>query len=147
MARELREAIPFGQGPCFLIRDNDYKLGDVFDRVADGTDIEILPTSQRGETVIALSFERAPKGAIWTDRLSPERTALFGQDRYLALLRRRSKVRPYASCILRRSWKAMTEGCRQGRKSRPAGRLTETVQHEPRCDQPWCTEVRACRAI
>ena len=35
---------PFGEGPRFLIRDNDNKFGAAFDRVADGTDIEVLTT-------------------------------------------------------------------------------------------------------
>jgi putative transposase len=44
VAQQLREATPFGQGPRFLIRDNDDKFGQAFDRVADGTDIEVLTT-------------------------------------------------------------------------------------------------------
>jgi transposase InsO family protein len=44
VAQQLREATPFEQGPRFLIRDNDNKFGAAFDRVADGTDIEVLTT-------------------------------------------------------------------------------------------------------
>ncbi|MEJ2737000.1 MAG: integrase core domain-containing protein [Anaerolineae bacterium] len=44
VAQQLREATPFGEGPRFLIRDNDNKFGTAFDRVADGTDIEVLIT-------------------------------------------------------------------------------------------------------
>jgi transposase InsO family protein len=44
VAQQLREATPFGVGPRFLIRDNDHKFGAAFDRVADGTDIEVLTT-------------------------------------------------------------------------------------------------------
>jgi putative transposase len=44
VAQQLREATPFGEGPRFLIRDNDNKFGAAFDRVADGTDIEVLTT-------------------------------------------------------------------------------------------------------
>jgi transposase InsO family protein len=44
VAQQLREATPFGEGPRFLIRDNDDKYGDVFDRVADGSGIEVLTT-------------------------------------------------------------------------------------------------------
>jgi len=44
VAQQLREATPFGQGPRFLIRDNDNKFGEAFDRVAEGTDIEVLTT-------------------------------------------------------------------------------------------------------
>jgi putative transposase len=44
VAQQLREATPFGEGPRFLIRDNDNKFGAAFARVADGTDIEVLTT-------------------------------------------------------------------------------------------------------
>jgi putative transposase len=44
VAQQLREATPFGEGPRFLIRDNDNKFGTAFDRVADGPDIEVLIT-------------------------------------------------------------------------------------------------------
>jgi putative transposase len=44
VAQQLREATPFGEGPRFLIRDNDNKFGAAFARVADGSGIEILTT-------------------------------------------------------------------------------------------------------
>jgi putative transposase len=44
VAQQLREATPFGEGPRFLIRDNDNKYGDAFARLADGSGIEVLPT-------------------------------------------------------------------------------------------------------
>ena len=44
LAQQLREATPFGDGPRFLIRDNDNKFGAAFGRVADGTDVEVLTT-------------------------------------------------------------------------------------------------------
>jgi transposase InsO family protein len=44
VAQQLREATPFGEGPRFLIRDNDDKYGDAFARVADGSDIAVLST-------------------------------------------------------------------------------------------------------
>ena len=37
-------ATPFGEGPRFLIRDNDNKFGAAFARVAEGTGIEVLTT-------------------------------------------------------------------------------------------------------
>lgn len=43
-AQQLREATPFGDGPRFLIRDNDNKYGDAFAAVAAGTGIEVLRT-------------------------------------------------------------------------------------------------------
>jgi putative transposase len=44
VAQQLREATPFGEGPRFLIRDNDKKYGDPFQGVVDGSDIDILKT-------------------------------------------------------------------------------------------------------
>ena len=44
VAQQLREATPFGDGPRYLIRDNDSKYGASFTRVAAGTGIEELRT-------------------------------------------------------------------------------------------------------
>lgn len=44
LAQQLREATPFGDGPRYLIRDNDSKYGAYFARVAVGTGIELLRT-------------------------------------------------------------------------------------------------------
>jgi putative transposase len=44
VAQQLREATPFGEGPRFLIRDNDKKFGEQFQHVVDGADIEMLKT-------------------------------------------------------------------------------------------------------
>jgi putative transposase len=44
VAQQLREATPFGEGPHFLIRDNDKKFGEQFQHVVDGADIDILKT-------------------------------------------------------------------------------------------------------
>jgi putative transposase len=43
-AQQLREATPFGEGPRFLIRDNDGKFGPEFARVATGAGIKVLKT-------------------------------------------------------------------------------------------------------
>lgn len=43
-AQQLREATPFGEGPQFLIRDNDDKFGEAFTRVAEGAEINLLRT-------------------------------------------------------------------------------------------------------
>lgn len=40
-AQQLREATPFGEGPRFLIRDNDGKYGQHFAAVAEGSGIEV----------------------------------------------------------------------------------------------------------
>jgi putative transposase len=44
VAQQLREATPFGQGPKYLIRDNDSKYGVEFARVAAGAGIKVLKT-------------------------------------------------------------------------------------------------------
>jgi putative transposase len=41
-AQQLRQVTPFGTGPQLLIRDGDAKYGTAFDRVAEGTDIEVV---------------------------------------------------------------------------------------------------------
>jgi putative transposase len=43
-AQQLREATPFGEGPKYLIRDNDRKFGLEFERVANGAGIKVLKT-------------------------------------------------------------------------------------------------------
>src|SRR5207244_5358338 len=43
-AQQLREATPFGEGPRFLIRDNDDKYGPQFGHVAAGAGIKVLRT-------------------------------------------------------------------------------------------------------
>jgi putative transposase len=44
VAQQLREATPLGEGPRFLIRDNDKKYGVQFQHTAEGAGIEILKT-------------------------------------------------------------------------------------------------------
>jgi hypothetical protein len=44
LAQQLREATPFGEGPRYLIRDNDRKYGRLFANVATGRGIEVLRT-------------------------------------------------------------------------------------------------------
>jgi putative transposase len=47
VAQQLRNATPFGEGPRFLIRDNDDRFGVDFDRAAKGTGIRVLRTAVR----------------------------------------------------------------------------------------------------
>ena len=54
VARQLREATPFGQHPTYLIRDNDSKFGPAFARVAEDSGIEILRTAYRAPKMNAL---------------------------------------------------------------------------------------------
>jgi putative transposase len=44
VTQQLREATPFGEGPRFLICDNDGKFGDQFERVAEGSGIDVIHT-------------------------------------------------------------------------------------------------------
>jgi transposase InsO family protein len=48
VTQQLREATPFGEGPKYIIRDNDRKFGQrhtgQFDRLATGSGIEVLHT-------------------------------------------------------------------------------------------------------
>jgi putative transposase len=54
VAQQLREATPWGQGPRFLIRDNDDKFGGPFDIVAAGTGIQVLRTPVRAPNANAV---------------------------------------------------------------------------------------------
>ena len=47
MTQQLRDATAWGDGPSFLIHDNDAKFGTRFDDVAEGTGITILRTPVR----------------------------------------------------------------------------------------------------
>ena len=47
MAQQLREATPYGDGPKYLIRDNDDKFGRRFDAVAEGPGIEVVKIPPR----------------------------------------------------------------------------------------------------
>lgn len=53
-AQQLREATPYGEGPRYLIRDNDSKYGASFARVARGTGIEVLKTPYRAPRANAI---------------------------------------------------------------------------------------------
>jgi transposase InsO family protein len=44
VAKQLREATPYGQAPKYLIRDNDSKFGSCFTRVATSSGIKLLKT-------------------------------------------------------------------------------------------------------
>ena len=54
VTQQLRDATPFGQGPRFLIRDNDDKYGDSFTHVADGAGIDVLRTPYRAPKANAI---------------------------------------------------------------------------------------------
>lgn len=47
MTQQLRNATPHGEGPRFLIRDNDTKFGVEFDRAARGAGVRVLRTAVR----------------------------------------------------------------------------------------------------
>ncbi|MFC1960684.1 integrase core domain-containing protein [Chloroflexota bacterium] len=47
VAQQVRQATPYEEGPRFLIRDNDSKYGQCFNRVAEGRGIDVLRTPVR----------------------------------------------------------------------------------------------------
>jgi len=47
VTQRLRNATPHGEGPHFLIRDNDAKFGVDFDRAARGAGVRVLRTAVR----------------------------------------------------------------------------------------------------
>jgi putative transposase len=53
-AQQLREATPYGDGPTYLIRDNDDKFGRRFDAVAEGTGIEVVKIPPRSSNLIII---------------------------------------------------------------------------------------------
>jgi putative transposase len=58
LAQQLRELTPFGQGPKFLLRDNDTKFGRAFDAVAMGVGTRVVRTPVM-----------APKANCYVERL------------------------------------------------------------------------------
>jgi putative transposase len=54
VAQQLREATPYDEKPCFLIRDNDSKYGPCFTRVAEDRQIEVLSTPVRAPKASAI---------------------------------------------------------------------------------------------
>ncbi len=54
VTQQLREATAWGEGPRFLIRDNDAKFGHRFDEVAEGTGIKVLRTPARAPNANAV---------------------------------------------------------------------------------------------
>jgi hypothetical protein len=52
VAQQWREATPFGEGPRYLIRDNDKKYGDSFEQVTTG--IEVLKTPYKAPKANAI---------------------------------------------------------------------------------------------
>ena len=56
-AQQLREATPYGDGPKYLIRDNDAKFGRRFDAVAEGTGIEVVTIPPRSIACLRIAAE------------------------------------------------------------------------------------------
>src|SRR5262245_38653584 len=54
VAQQLREAMPFGVAPKYLIRDNDAKYGPRFEAVATGTGVAVLRTPVRAPRANAI---------------------------------------------------------------------------------------------
>ena len=54
VAQQVRGATPYGEGPRFLIRDNDSKFGECFTRVAKDREIDVLRTPVRAPKANAI---------------------------------------------------------------------------------------------
>jgi transposase InsO family protein len=54
VTQQLREATGWGEGPRYLIRDNDDKFGSSFDTVAEATGIKIVCTPVRAPNANAV---------------------------------------------------------------------------------------------
>ena len=54
VAQQVREATPYEEGPRFLIRDNDGKYGQCFNRVTKDRGIEVLRTPVRAPKANAI---------------------------------------------------------------------------------------------
>jgi len=54
VAQQLRDATPFGDGPRYLVRDNDDKFGRRFAAVAEGTGIEVVKIPPRSPNLNAI---------------------------------------------------------------------------------------------
>ncbi len=67
VAQQLREATPFGQGPRFLICDNDDKYGSQFVQVAKGVGIRLLRTPV--EAPKANAYCERLLGSVWRECL------------------------------------------------------------------------------
>jgi len=63
VAQQWREATPFGEGPRYLIRDNDHKYEPSFERVAAG--IEVLKTPYKAPKANVPKVRRDPVSGFW----------------------------------------------------------------------------------
>lgn len=70
VAQQLREATPFGEGPRFLIRDNDRKYSKSFDRVAAGIDVLKTPYRAPKANAICERFLGSLRRSVFVNRKS-----------------------------------------------------------------------------
>jgi transposase InsO family protein len=82
-AQQIRNATPFGQGPRFLIRDNDDKFGAEFDRAARGAGIRVVRTAVRAPRMN--SFCERFLGSVRRECL--DRVVVLGERHLERLLR------------------------------------------------------------
>jgi putative transposase len=83
VAQQLRNVTPFGTGPRFLIRDNDDKFGDDFDRFANATGIRVLRTPVRAPRANAVCERYL--GSVRRECL--DHVIILGEKHMLAALR------------------------------------------------------------
>ena len=76
VAQQLREATPFGEGPRFLVCDNDNKYGLEFGRVAADTGIRLLHTPVAAPKANAFCEQRL--GSVRRECLSSSVSAICG---------------------------------------------------------------------
>src|SRR5260221_8942416 len=61
IAQQLREATPFGQGPKYLVRDNDSTYGVAFAQIAAGAGIKVLkiPVAEPNANAVCERFQKS----------------------------------------------------------------------------------------
>jgi putative transposase len=90
-AQQLREATPFGQGPKYLIRDNDAKYGKHFASVAAGAGIQVLHTPVKAPRANAFCDDRRERqwlrflGSVRRECL--DHMLVWGQHHFYRVLR------------------------------------------------------------
>ena len=81
--QQLREPTPYGQGPSYIIRDNDGKFGPKFADVAEGADIEVVNIPPKSPNLNPIS-ERF-LGSVRRECL--DHIIILGEDRLRRVLR------------------------------------------------------------
>jgi transposase InsO family protein len=130
--KQLREATEWGNGPRFLIRDNDDKFGSSFDAVAEGTGITVLRTPIRAPNANAVCerFLRSVR------RECLDHLIILGDQHLLTILGRYCEyfngARPHQGIGQRVPTKLLDEGRRTERGSVKEIPILGGLHHEYR---------------